>query len=576
MVGLSALSYPLSWLPIAWAHFRYDCTLPWPEVVLAAVSLISIGLFLRATGRCETEEAGVTLAMPYSILLPLLAVMSAAVVSIRFSDHPYFGLGFVPRLAGNLGIFLLAVRAPRERLPEFCRWWLIMAVVVAVNGLLRIGFEPEVLSTFGNRNFLGVYLAASVVVGVAIGETWSRLGCLVLLGAMLPCASRGAWLALGAVAVMWFLAFGKGFLRRWSVRVLVVLLMLVGMGWSSRPYVLRQWDTDVRPMIWRATLHMVAARPFLGHGLGSYVVEYPKYRLPGYFLRPKSTNVTDHAHNELLEVAAEQGLVGLAVTLWLWAMAVSCGFRASQQTDGMEHRAVLGILGATLVLMLHGLVDVDLRYLPNQSLLWWLMGLLVGAGAAPVRWRRVTIRSKPARWCLAGICLALGIWIAVAAVSRPVAADLQDRQARIAEERGDLAGAAQHAWEALRLQPFRLSTRYLLAGVLSRQVTPAAREGAIQECQRIEELAPDYADVTYNLGQLHFAVGRTAEALPYLRRAVEINPYQAERRMALAAALHQAGQDDDAMQQLDRILQLQPDNQEAQDLRKRMSPGHHP
>ena len=107
-------------------------------------------------------------------------------------------------------------------------------------------------------------------------------------------------------------------------------------------------------------------------------------------------------------------------------------------------------------------------------------------------------------------------------------------------------------------------------------MTPAAREGAIQECQRIEELAPDYADVTYNLGQLHFAVGRTAEALPYLRRAVEINPYQAERRMALAAALHQAGQDDDAMQQLDRILQLQPDNQEAQDLRKRMSPGHHP
>jgi Flp pilus assembly protein TadD len=48
-----------------------------------------------------------------------------------------------------------------------------------------------------------------------------------------------------------------------------------------------------------------------------------------------------------------------------------------------------------------------------------------------------------------------------------------------------------------------------------------------------------------------------------LRRAVEINPYNAERRIVLASALHEMGRDDEALHELDRVLQLQPHNMEA-------------
>ena len=93
---------------------------------------------------------------------------------------------------------------------------------------------------------------------------------------------------------------------------------------------------------------------------------------------------------------------------------------------------------------------------------------------------------------------------------------------------------------------------------------------AIGQCLRIEELAPDYADVTYNLGQLYRLAGHPAEAVTYLRRAVEINPTNVERRIALAAALRELGQNDEALQQLNRVLQLQPHNPEARDLRQKM------
>ena len=315
LVVLPAFSYPLSWLPKSWAHLRYDCTLPVPEMVLALGLFVSVWLVLRVSAKAETGEETATFFLPRAAILPLLAVMLSAVMSTRFSEHPQFALRFLPRLAGNLMIFLLAARTPVNRLPELCRWWIFVAVIVAGNGLLRLGSEPEFISTLGNWDFLGTYLAASLVIMISYGGGWPVLGSLIVIVAMCFCRSRGAWLALGAVGLLWFLGFRNRFIRQWQMRVLVVVAVLVGATLLVHPYVQRQWRTDVRPMIWKATLNMISARPLLGHGLGAYVAVYPAYRLPEYFLRPKATNVTDHAHNELLEIAAEQGLIGLVVTL---------------------------------------------------------------------------------------------------------------------------------------------------------------------------------------------------------------------------------------------------------------------
>jgi hypothetical protein len=503
-------------------------------------------------------------------MLPVLAVLASAVVSTRFNERSYFGIGLLPRLCGNAAIFFLAANAPRESIGRVRQLWIAVAVMVAANGLVRLKFEPEFLSTLGNWDFFGVYLAASLVIGASVGGTWPLLGNLVLLAAMLFCRSRGAWLALGAVAILGFLVVGDRIVRRWQARAIVVMLALVLVSLSGWSYVREQWQTDVRPLIWKATISMIAARPILGHGFGTYVAVYPQYRLPQYFLRPKATNVTDHAHNELLEIAAEQGLVGLAATLWLWGVAVWCGMRASSRSDGPERRATLGLLAATLVFMLHSLVDVDLRYLPNQSLLWLLMGLLVGRGAPPSVMAPFIFRSKALQWCVAVVLLILGIGIPASAVVRPMAADWLDRQARLAEERGDVGAAADYASRALGWEPFRLSTRYLLAGALARSPDAPSRRMAVDQCLQIEEFAPDYADVTYNLGELYVADNRVTSALPYLRRAVDINPYNVDHRVALAVALRRVGQEGEAMQQLDRALQLQPENGVARALRQDM------
>jgi O-antigen ligase len=570
ILALPLFAFPLSWLPRSWAHFRYDWSVPLPEIILAGSMVLGGARLLKKTQAGDNEMGLPSLASDRWAIAPVMAVLASAIVSTRFSEHSYFGIGLLPRLFGNATIFLLAASAPRESTSRIRQLWITVAVIVAANGLIRQGFEPEFLSTLGNWDFLGAYLAAALVVGASVGGTWSLLGSLVLLAAMLFCRSRGAWLALGSVTILWFLVFGARILGRWQARAAVVTLALVIASLSGWSYIREQWQSDVRPPIWKATISMIAARPFLGHGLGTYVAVYPQFRVPQYFLRRKATNVTDHAHNELLEVTAEQGFVGLAATLWLWGLAVGRGLRASRQPNESERRATLGLLAAALVFMLHSLVDVDLRYLPNQSLLWLLMGLLVGRGAGPSSTISFTVRSKALQGCVAAVCLILGIGIIPSAVVYPLAADWLDRRARLAEESGDMGAAADAASRALTFEPFRLSTRYLLAGALARSPDASTREMAIDQCLQIEEFAPDYADVTYNVGELYMAANRVTDALPWLRRAVEINPYKVDCRVALAVALRDLGQKPEAMKQLDRALQLQPDNQIARTLRQDM------
>lgn len=115
LVALPAFSYPLSWLPKSWAHFRYDYTLPLPEMVLAAGLLVCGGWLFGERSRTKIREGSMAMLLPRAIILPLLAVVLSAIASIRFSEYSQFGLVLLPRLAGNITIFLLAAHAPKDR-----------------------------------------------------------------------------------------------------------------------------------------------------------------------------------------------------------------------------------------------------------------------------------------------------------------------------------------------------------------------------------------------------------------------------------------------------------------------------
>jgi tetratricopeptide (TPR) repeat protein len=148
--------------------------------------------------------------------------------------------------------------------------------------------------------------------------------------------------------------------------------------------------------------------------------------------------------------------------------------------------------------------------------------------------------------------------VAFTSVIQPVRADWWERQARVAQSRGDVPASLMAAGQALAIDPLRLDTHYFLAGVLAQSPATASRQEAIQECLRIEELAPDYSDITYNLGQLYLAQDQPREALPCLQRAVQANPYDADKRILLGNALAALGRKAAAREQWEAALKLRP------------------
>jgi O-antigen ligase len=68
--------------------------------------------------------------------------------------------------------------------------------------------------------------------------------------------------------------------------------------------------------MWSSGLHIIRDHPWTGVGMGAMERIYPHYREPDSLIAP--TRRLGHLHNNLIQLGAERGLLGLACWVWLW------------------------------------------------------------------------------------------------------------------------------------------------------------------------------------------------------------------------------------------------------------------
>ena len=202
---------------------------------------------------------------------------------------------------------------------------------------------------------------------------------LAIVGAaLLTSLSRGAWLGF-AVA---FAVISALHSRRMAAAVVLgggILAMLLILGsanllpaaltgrFTSAADYFRVFDvrrvkvTDEnfavveRMAHWQAAVAMIEERPALGFGAGNYADAYPSVNLPGW------KEPLGHAHNVLLNVTAETGLVGLAAYLAFLACALWTCWRGAQaaglRVDNAGRAIALGVLGILCAKITHEMLD---------------------------------------------------------------------------------------------------------------------------------------------------------------------------------------------------------------------------
>ena len=131
---------------------------------------------------------------------------------------------------------------------------------------------------------------------------------------------------------------------------------------------------DGRWCAWSATLKMVAERPIVGQGFGTFSDAFPQYRDPDCL---GTRGAWTRAHNSYLELLAGMGLVGGLILLALFAKLVRIFIAGIQQRKSLKAIPIL-TLGALSYTALHSAVDFPLQ-IPGLAL--YFAGLL-GAGCA--------------------------------------------------------------------------------------------------------------------------------------------------------------------------------------------------
>lgn len=203
----------------------------------------------------------------------------------------------------------------------------------------------------------------------------------IVFAGLFASGSRGAVasLFLAMCLVLLLARAGRGAdtleMRFLPVILISVVVAVVWMG--ATDFLQRVLEVGAAPgerlQQWMVTGALIKENLLLGVGPGNYAVAFTAYRDGG--LRPLNY---DHAHNDYLELMAEQGIVGflllsLAIGWLLFILAKGMVTRRDKVLRG----ALFGSLVATLTMLIHGLVDFNFQIPANAGyfFVWTGIGL---------------------------------------------------------------------------------------------------------------------------------------------------------------------------------------------------------
>lgn len=246
-------------------------------------------------------------------------------------------------------------------------------------------------------NGLGTTMALALVIVLGLSSVDPGRRRVVWYAAALPVVaaliltfSRGAWLAAG-VGIGVLLVSGRGH-RVWqgvgvvAMAVVVSLLAQSPRWFWHTPRLLdlaERGQTLSRLAVWRVVPEMIAARPLLGSGLGTFPLAFAE--ATG---RHPDVDPMPFAHNLVINAAVELGLAGLAALLALLGVGVAAAARwHRRRRAGPDGRIGGTVLAAVLTMLGHQMVDGTIMGVHLAIALFALLGL---AAAGDVSSRRDT------------------------------------------------------------------------------------------------------------------------------------------------------------------------------------------
>jgi O-antigen ligase len=320
------------------------------------------------------------------LLVPALGFLGISTLSALLSREAWHSL-VGDRYDGllTLGAGVLLFYATARCLDSWARVRVLLvavattATIVSVYGVAQkyrldpvLGWEIpwydgslRAFSTLGNPLQLTSYLTLAAGATIALyfltEARWERALWMIVLALIGACwlyaQARGAMLGVVvALPILLWLSYRRmGTVRPLLVPlgVLVAAMMVATMEVSAfttpdsptaeRPSEEKSLSVLIRLQIWRDTVPVILERPLLGHGPDNFAEPFERYEgndLEKALFNPATgkPDTVDKAHNELLQVAATTGILGLAAYLSIFVSY----FRNAYRSGGWPLLALSG------------------------------------------------------------------------------------------------------------------------------------------------------------------------------------------------------------------------------------------
>lgn len=561
---------PVDWLILAW--------LTWVGLTTITATHWPTALF-GAPGRHEGLIAYLTYALVYFLVL-------------QFADSPIR----VRQLAQILSLTGVIVA---------CYGLLQYAGVVSVPEDVPWGDSHRVFSTLGQPTMLGGFLIFTIAasVGLALHETrkalrvvyWSGFGLNGL--ALIACVTRSAW--AGTVVCLALLGV-MAWRRRSPIRradwapIGAFIAAAAVLIWHSLSHPGQPWGFGARVAttfsfssgsghsrieIWRAAADLIGERPLLGWGADTFKLVFSRFAPAEWLRSGNDAQAAENAHNLPLQLAGTVGIVGALLCFAVFAWVAARSFKTVFARAGDATRIIVGAFWAAAAGYLVHLM-LGLSVVGTTFLLWMALAIVLAPTA-----RAKEVRAYRGGTAAAAVVLVL-VTLGVAGQGIVLAADRAYMVATEEFSTRSFSDRAAQAKSAVRLNPLSSDYRSGVGSVyleeLSAMVSAAAQarargEDATEYEQALDrsfadaeaaykdaiDFTPDdYANYV-NLAAVYLA-GATSDPDRYegvvtlAGPALKAKPLGIEFRERLARALLGLGRTDEAIEALERCMEIAP------------------
>jgi len=498
-----ALTLPIVFIPTASDSY----ILPRASIVIAGAS-IGVGIALLLPG-------GPSLG---ALRWPLLAAAGAALLAFATSVSwplslagSYTRYESLPMRLSYLGLLASSVwllRSPRQRdllVAGFVLGTSIACFKAWLQWVFQLPFRPD--GDLGNANLLAALTVMAIPLaldrarrGTPFAAAWAA-AVLVMGAGLLVTTSRSGGLGViaGCLALLAFavprrfgLAVGGGA----AAMVGIVLAVML----ASPLRILNNDPPELRLHLWGDGLRMVAARPLTGWGEDATGLSFGRFLSQDY----ASLVTFDRIHSGPLDVAATQGVLGLAALGWVLFVVFRTAWRSRSQPY------VAGLSAALVGFSVWVAFNFD--WSPATGMFWLLAGALWSAVTrpSPLAGEGGPAAQRPGRmganlWqpALAAVLVLAATVFAVC----PVLADVWYLKGR-----ADLS---------VKVDPLQAHYYWAL--------------GSIEELRRAAALGETEPGFYVTLGDRELQLGNRAKAQSAYQRALEIDPYYTPATQRLAA-----------------------------------------